>query len=71
MYILLLEYTDRYTDLYFFLVKTCLFCPHIVFVPTQGGWTALMWAAYKGRTDVADLLLEKGANPNITGQVLK
>lgn len=53
------------------LVKICLFCPHIVFVPTQGGWTALMWAAYKGRTDVADLLLEKGANPNITGQVLK
>lgn len=30
-----------------------------------------MWAAYKGRTDVAQMLLEKGANPNITGQVLK
>lgn len=30
-----------------------------------------MWAAYKGRTDVARLLLEKGANPNITGQVLR
>lgn len=29
-----------------------------------------MWAAYKGCTDVADLLLEKGANPNITGQVM-
>lgn len=40
-------------------------------VPPQGGWTALMWAAYKGCTDVADLLLEKGANPNITGQVLR
>lgn len=39
--------------------------------PTQGGWTAVMWAAYKGRTDVAQLLLEKGANPNITGQVLR
>lgn len=37
----------------------------------QGGWTAVMWAAYKGRTDVAELLLEKGANPNITGQVLR
>lgn len=37
----------------------------------QGGWTALMWAAYKGRTDVAQMLLEKGANPNITGQVLR
>uniref|UniRef100_A0A8C1QI77 Kinase D-interacting substrate 220a n=1 Tax=Cyprinus carpio TaxID=7962 RepID=A0A8C1QI77_CYPCA len=27
-----------------------------------------MWAAYKGRLEVAHLLLEKGANPNITGQ---
>lgn len=51
------------------LVKIHLFFPHIVYVSTQGGWTALMWAAYKGCTDVADLLLEKGANPNITGQV--
>uniref|UniRef100_A0A8C1K5J4 Kinase D-interacting substrate 220a n=1 Tax=Cyprinus carpio TaxID=7962 RepID=A0A8C1K5J4_CYPCA len=33
-----------------------------------GGWSALMWAAYKGRLEVAHLLLEKGANPNITGQ---
>lgn len=39
--------------------------------PAQGGWTALMWAAYKGCTDVAQLLLEKGANPNITGQVMR
>lgn len=30
-----------------------------------------MWASYKGRTDVAQLLLSKGANPNITGQVLR
>ena len=30
-----------------------------------------MWAAYKGRTPVAQMLLEKGANPNITGQVLE
>jgi len=28
-----------------------------------------MWASYKGRTEVAKLLLEKGANPNITGMV--
>lgn len=51
------------------LIEIHLSFPHTVYVPTQGGWTALMWAAYKGRTDVADLLLEKGANPNITGQV--
>jgi hypothetical protein len=36
----------------------------------QGGWSALMWASYKGRVEVAQLLLEKGASPNITGQVL-
>ncbi|XP_005287815.1 kinase D-interacting substrate of 220 kDa isoform X9 [Chrysemys picta bellii] len=34
----------------------------------MGGWTALMWASYKGCTKVAELLLEKGANPNVTGQ---
>lgn len=42
----------------------------ILYFFAQGGWTALMWAAYKNRTDVVQLLLEKGANPNITGQVL-
>lgn len=35
----------------------------------QGGWTALMWAAYKGRIEVAEVLLTNGANPNTTGQV--
>uniref|UniRef100_A0A4W6FY12 Kinase D-interacting substrate 220b n=1 Tax=Lates calcarifer TaxID=8187 RepID=A0A4W6FY12_LATCA len=35
---------------------------------SQGGWTALMWAAYKGRVEVTTLLLEHGANPNTTGQ---
>ena len=43
---------------------------HETAVCSQGGWSALMWAAYKGRTPVAQMLLEKGANPNITGQVL-
>lgn len=36
---------------------------------SQGGWTALTWACYKGRVEVAKLLLEHGANPNTTGQV--
>lgn len=35
----------------------------------QGGWTALMWAAYKGRVEVTTVLLEQGGNPNTTGQV--
>lgn len=35
----------------------------------QGGWTALTWASYKGRVEVAKFLLETGANPNTTGQV--
>lgn len=48
-------------------IELCVLC----IFPTQGGWTALMWAAYKGCTDVAQLFLEKGANPNITGQVLR
>lgn len=28
-----------------------------------------MWACYKGRTDVVELLLSHGANPNVTGLV--
>lgn len=35
----------------------------------QGGWTALTWASYKGRVEVASILLENGGNPNTTGQV--
>uniref|UniRef100_A0A3Q2U2T1 Kinase D-interacting substrate 220b n=1 Tax=Fundulus heteroclitus TaxID=8078 RepID=A0A3Q2U2T1_FUNHE len=56
-----------------------LFCPSTSFDWTvlahvlrssglQGGWTALMWAAYKGRVEVTQLLLDNGANPNTTGQ---
>lgn len=28
-----------------------------------------MWACYKGRTDVVELLLSHGANPSVTGLV--
>ena len=35
----------------------------------QAGWTALMWACYKGRTDAASVLLRSGANPNVKGEV--
>lgn len=47
-----------------------LHCVVFMYSP-QGGWTALMWGAYKGHTDVARMLMDKGANPNITGQVLR
>lgn len=42
--------------------QSCVLC--------QGGWTALTWASYKGRVEVAEVLLEHGANPNTTGQVI-
>lgn len=28
-----------------------------------------MWACYKGRTEVVELLLSHGANPSVTGLV--
>lgn len=36
-----------------------------MFVSNQCGWTALMWACYKGRDLVVSELLERGANPNV------
>lgn len=33
----------------------------------QGGWSALMWASYKGHTDIALMLLERGADHNAHG----
>ena len=32
----------------------------------KDGWTALMWAAFKGHRDVVRLLLQAGANVNAT-----
>ncbi|KAK6976675.1 hypothetical protein BgiMline_023113, partial [Biomphalaria glabrata] len=29
------------------------------------GWTPLMWACYKGNTNVVIELLDRGANPNV------
>ena len=36
----------------------------------QGGWTALMWACYKGRPEVARILLRHAANCNVKGEVM-
>ena len=33
----------------------------------MGGWSALMWASYKGRNTTVTLLLEKGADVNTHG----
>jgi len=35
--------------------------------PFQGGWTALMWATYKGRAEVAAFLMGHGAEVNAHG----
>lgn len=35
------------------------------FLPSQGNWTPLHYAAEKGYADIVELLLKKGANPNI------
>ena len=36
---------------------------------SQHGWTALMWASDRGNTKIVDLLLNKGADPNMTSKV--
>ncbi len=36
----------------------------------QDGWTALMWAAGRGRTDCARLLLDAGADKEAKNEVL-
>lgn len=33
----------------------------------QGGWTALMWATYKGRSPTVTMLLGRGADVNAHG----
>jgi ankyrin repeat protein len=33
----------------------------------QGGWTSLMWSCYKGRVEVAQLLMEKNADVHAQG----
>ena len=39
------------------------------FVHGQNGWTPLHWATISGRVEIAELLLEKGANIEATDQV--
>ena len=34
----------------------------------QGGWTALVWACYKGHMDTATVLIDKQADVNVHGQ---
>ena len=35
----------------------------------QCGWTALMWASYRGRVVIVQELLDRGANPNAKADV--
>ena len=34
----------------------------MMYIFSQDGWSALVWAAYEGRTEVVTQLLEAGAN---------
>ena len=36
---------------------------------SQGGWSALLWAAYRGHSEVVTLLLEAGANADLQAAV--
>ena len=38
-------------------------------VITQGGWSALMWAAYNGYTETAAELVKAGADMNLQNNV--
>ena len=35
----------------------------------KGGWSPLVWASYKGHSDIVRELLNYGADPNERGQV--
>ena len=39
------------------------------FVHAQGGWTPLLVAARNGRVEIAQMLMEKGANIEATEEV--
>ena len=32
-----------------------------------GGWTAITWASYKGRDEIAEFLIQRGAKSNVKG----
>ena len=44
-----------------FLLTACIY--------TQTGGTPLSWACYRGLSDVAQLLINKGANMDVTDKV--
>ena len=51
-----------------YILCTCMHV-HIVYMISQGEVSALIWAAYKGHSDVVAQLLEAGANPDLLSKV--
>ncbi|KAG0717264.1 Kinase D-interacting substrate [Chionoecetes opilio] len=47
---------------------SCSHCHSTCHTTCHGGWTALMWACYKGHSDLARYLLARGADPGTQGQ---
>ena len=45
------------------LIPVCCIC-------IQDGETALMWACYNGRKEIAELLIDRGADANIQNKVI-
>ena len=52
-----------------FILSTCVVTVLLSHCVPQFGMTALMWASYRGHTDVVHALLSGGAQPDLKDEV--